>query len=68
QTVNLDVTGTGITTADYTLSNSIITIPNGATVGTVTFTVVDDVLVEGTETATLTISNPASGLTLGNTT
>ncbi|WP_028082418.1 Calx-beta domain-containing protein, partial [Dolichospermum circinale] len=68
QTVNLAVTGTGITTADYTLSNSIITIPNGATVGTVSFTVVDDVLVEGTETATLTISNPASGLTLGNTT
>ncbi|WP_199319624.1 ExeM/NucH family extracellular endonuclease [Dolichospermum sp. FACHB-1091] len=68
QTVNLAVTGTGITTGDYTLSNSIITIPNGATVGTVTFTVVDDVLVEGTETATLTISNPSSGLTLGNTT
>ena len=68
QTVNLGVTGTGITTGDYTLSNTTITIPNGATTGSVTFTVVDDILVEGTETATLTISNPSSGITLGTTT
>jgi VCBS repeat-containing protein len=68
QTVNLNITGTGITTGDYTLNNNIITIPSGAIAGTVTFTVVDDALVEGTETAILTISNPSSGLTLDSTT
>jgi uncharacterized protein len=40
QTVNLSVGGTNITAGDYTLSNSVITIPNGATSGTVSFTVV----------------------------
>jgi predicted extracellular nuclease len=68
QTVGLTVTGNGITASDYTLSNSILTIPNDATTGSATFTVVDDVLVEGTETATLTLSNPSSGIALGNAT
>ncbi|BAY21903.1 5'-nucleotidase/2',3'-cyclic phosphodiesterase [Calothrix sp. NIES-2100] len=67
QTVNLNVAGTGITTGDYTLSNSVITIANGATSGSVTFKVVDDNLFEGAETAALTISNPSSGIALGNT-
>ncbi len=68
QTVNLAVTGTGITGTDYALSNTSITILSGATTGTVTFTVSDDADVEGTETATLTISGPSSGITLGTTT
>ena len=68
QTVSLAVTGTGITTGDYNLTNSTITILNGQTTGTVTFTVVDDALVEGSETAVLTISNPSAGITLGSTT
>ena len=68
QSVNLAVTGTGITGTDYTLSNTSITILSGATTGTVTFTVADDADVEGTETATLTISGPSSGITLGTTT
>lgn len=68
QTVNLAVSGTGITSGDYTLSNSTITIPNGSTTGSVTFTVVDDAAIEGTETATLTISSPSAGITLGATT
>lgn len=68
QTVNLGVSGTGITTGDYNLSNATITIPNGQTSGSVTFTVIDDALSEGTETATLTISNPSAGITLGSTT
>ncbi len=67
QTVSLGVSGTNITVGDYTLSNTTITIPNGQTTGTVNFTIVDDLLVEGTETAVLTISSPTSGLTLGNT-
>ena len=67
QTVDLGVTGTNITAGDYTLSGSTITIPNGGTTGTVTFTVVDDAVVESTETANLTISNPSSGIILGST-
>jgi len=68
QTVDLGVSGTGITASDYTLSNAVITIPNGATTGSVTFTIADDSDVENTETAVLTISNASSGITLGATT
>jgi hypothetical protein len=68
QTVSLGVTGTGITAADYTLSNSTITIASGATIGSVTFTIVDDADIEGTETATLAISNPSPDISLGATT
>lgn len=66
QTVALAVTGSGITAGDYSLSKGSITIASGSTSGSVTFTVVDDALVEGTETATLTISSPSSGITLGS--
>lgn len=65
QTVDLAVTGTNITAGDYTLTNTTITIPAGSTTGTVTFTVVDDAVVEGAETAVLTISNPSAGIVLG---
>lgn len=76
QTVKLTVTGNGssdITTGDYSLNglttNTVtITIPDGGTTGTATFTVVDDASVEGTETATLTISNPSSGIIIGTNT
>ncbi|MCE7995944.1 MAG: T9SS type B sorting domain-containing protein, partial [Roseivirga sp.] len=68
QTIDLGVSGTGITNTDYTLSNATITILNGQTTGSVTFTVQDDADIEGTETATLTISNPSVGITLGTTT
>ena len=65
QTVSLAVTGTGITAADYSLSASTITILNGQTTGSVTFTIVDDTEDEGLETAILTLNNPSSGITLG---
>jgi|GEM_PF-182302 len=68
QTVDLSVTGTGITAGDYTLSSTTITIPSGQTTGTATFTIVDDTVVEGTETAVVSITNPSSGITLGSTT
>jgi autotransporter-associated beta strand protein len=68
QTVDLAVSGTGITSGDYTLSNTTITILNGQTVGSVIFTITDDNAVEGTETATLTISNPSTKIALGSTT
>ena len=67
QTVTIAVTGTGITAGDFTLSNTTITIPNGQTTGSVTFTIRDDLQNEGAETATLTISNPSAGITLGTT-
>ncbi len=66
QSVVLNVTGTGITAGDYTLSNTSIAIPDGGVSGSVTFTVVNDADVENTETAVLAISNPTSGITVGN--
>ncbi|MCF6353078.1 MAG: hypothetical protein L3J06_08720, partial [Cyclobacteriaceae bacterium] len=68
QTVTIAATGTGITATDYNWSGTTITILDGATTGSVTFTILDDADVEGTETATLTISNPSAGITLGATT
>ncbi|MDZ8054512.1 MAG: SdiA-regulated domain-containing protein [Aulosira sp. ZfuVER01] len=73
QTVTLGVSGTNITTDDYALNNTAantvtITIPNGQTTGTATFKIADDTQPEGTETATLSISNPSSGIALGNVT
>jgi Ca2+-binding RTX toxin-like protein len=68
QTVNLGVSGTGITASDYYLSKNTITIANGQTSGSVSFIVADDAIVEGTETATLTISTPSAGISLGATT
>jgi hypothetical protein len=68
ETVALGVSGTGITTSDYYISNTTITILSGQTTGSVNFIVADDVIAEGTETATLTISNPSTGLSLGGTT
>jgi hypothetical protein len=65
QTVDLGVSGTGITAGDYSLSNTTITIPNGQSSGSVTFTVQNDAEAEGSETATLTISNPSAGISLG---
>ncbi len=65
QSVSLGVSGTNITAGDYTLSGQTITISNGAVIGTATFGIVNDGLVEGTETATLTISNPSAGIVLG---
>lgn len=68
QTVELSVTGTGITAADYTLSSNTITILDGETTGSVTFTIADDTLAEAAETATFSIINPSSGITLGTAT
>ncbi len=65
QTVNIAASGTGITAGDFTLSSTSITILDGQTTGTATFTVQDDALVEGSETATVSLSNPSAGITLG---
>ncbi|EAW35793.1 DUF4347 domain-containing protein [Lyngbya sp. PCC 8106] len=65
QTVNLDISGIGITSNDYTLSNPQMIIPDGNNTATVTFQVLDDVVFEGDETATLTLLNPSEGIVLG---
>lgn len=66
QTVDIEVSGTGITAEDYSLSAATITIPAGSTSGSVTLTIVDDSADEGVEVATVTLVNPSSGLSLGN--
>jgi|GEM_PF-5549939 len=65
QTVNLTASGAFITGGDYTLSSTTITIPNGGTVGTVNFNVVNDAVYEGLEVLTLTIGSPSAGIILG---
>jgi hypothetical protein len=67
QTVDIAISGTGITASDYSLDKTTITIPAGQTTGTATLTILDDTGIEGTETATITISNPSSGIALGST-
>jgi predicted extracellular nuclease len=65
QSVSIAVSGTGITAGDYVLSSPTITIPPGGTMGTATFTVVNDGVPEGPETATIALTGPSSGMTLG---
>jgi hypothetical protein len=67
QTVDVTVSGTNITTGDYTLNGATqntvtITIPNGTTQGTATFNVVDDAITEQTEKVILTLNNPSIGV------
>lgn len=65
QTVNVLVSGAGITSGDYTLSGTTITIPAASSSASVSFTVKDDILGEGAETAVLTLRSPSSGIVLG---
>ncbi|MHC4876271.1 MAG: hypothetical protein ACYTGL_07220, partial [Planctomycetota bacterium] len=66
QTASLSVSGTGITAADYVLSNSVVTIPDGQSSGSVMFTIQDDAFVEATsETATIQASGHSAGITPG---
>jgi len=66
QTVTLNVSN--VAPGDYNLSNTTITILDGQTTGSVNFAIVNDSLLEGNEIATLSISNPSAGITLGTTT
>lgn len=66
QTVSLSVSGVGITAGDYYLSNATIAISSGQTTGSVSFIIADDGLTEPTETATLTLTSPSSGIVLGS--
>ncbi len=72
QTVNVALSGTGLTAGDFTGidlgTTQTITILNGTTTGTRTFAIADDNVAESSETATFTISAPTSGVSLGGTT
>lgn len=65
QTVSLNISGTGITSGDYALSGTSITIPASSSAGSVTFTVKDDILGEGTEILKVAMRSPSSGIALG---
>ncbi len=55
-TATFGFTGTAIKDTDYVASSISITIPNGSSSGTLTITGLDDMLTEGSETATFTVS------------
>jgi hypothetical protein len=65
QTIDLNVAGTNITSGDYTLGSTTLTIPDGAASASTTFTVVNDGLAEGNENAVISLANPSSGIALG---
>lgn len=67
QTVQVALSGTGLTNGDFTGATfpATITILNGQTSGTLNFNVNDDSAVEGDETATFTIGTPSSGVNIG---
>lgn len=67
QTILLVANGTGITSDDFLVENQFITIPDGQTVGSVTLTIRRDYEVEGTESLTLSLANPSTGIQLGTT-
>lgn len=66
ETVDLFVSGSQITASDYILSSSQITILNGQTTGTATFTIQNDNLNEGIENALIAISSVSPGLVMSN--
>ncbi|MFN8320132.1 MAG: hypothetical protein U0V54_12010 [Saprospiraceae bacterium] len=67
QYVYLNVSGTGITFGDYSVSGYQINIANGSSSGSITFYIQDDLLVEGDEVAMLSLYGPSAGLILGST-
>ncbi len=69
RTVDLSYSGTGINADDFVgVVPTKITILKGETKGSVAIVIKDDTIVEGTEIANFTISNPSEGLALGATT
>ncbi|WP_320019542.1 endonuclease [Labilibaculum manganireducens] len=67
QTLDVNISGTGITAGDYTLSAAQFTFAAGESTASASLTIVDDADVEGTESMTVSISNPSAGIQLGTT-
>lgn len=73
QSVVLTISGTNVTTSDYTLdgmsqNSFMINIADGQTSGSVSLVIINDSEEEGPELLNATISNPTAGLILGSTT
>ncbi len=68
QSVEVNISGNGITPEDYLLPIPQIIIPDGNNTGSVTFSVVDDSLAEETEIAILELINPSEGIIFGEST
>lgn len=66
QTVQVLISGTGITAGDYQLSSATITIPANSSTGTATFTVLNDGIAELHETVRISLANPSEGIVLGS--
>ena len=66
QQVRVSLSGLNVTNGDFTLADTLITITDGTSSGYVTLTAFDDILDEGIETVLVQISNPSSGILLGN--
>ena len=56
------VGGTATTGSDYTALSGTVTIPAGSTTATITIPVINDVIVEGSETVLITLTSVTSGL------
>lgn len=66
QTVSLSISGAGITSSDYYLTNTSIIIPSGQTQGSTKLIIADDAVEEATEEMTITISTFSAGISPGN--
>lgn len=64
--VNISIIGPGISESDYSLSDSVISIPAGSSQGSVTLMATDDQVVEGDETLAVKITSLSSGLLQGS--
>lgn len=63
-TINYSVSGTAIPAVDYITLPGTVSIPNGSSSATIVITPLDDNIVEGNETVTLTLTS-GSGYTVG---
>ncbi|MGZ2370672.1 endonuclease [Ancylomarina sp. YFZ004] len=66
QTVQLSVGGFQVTESDYSLSSPSITIAANSTIGSVTFTLLDDADKEADEVALISISSASDGVSIGS--
>ena len=64
-TVNYSKSGTAASGSDYSALGTTVVIPSGSTTATITLAVIDDTLIEGSETAILTLA-AGTGYTIGS--
>lgn len=68
QTIGLMVSGTGITTGDYYLTKTTVTILSGQSTGTSLLVIADDAVSENMEQLTISMATFSAGVVSGNTT